>query len=74
MHLAILFEVFYFCFNIAFKFKKKYLNINVTLLWLILKWYTILEDFFLLDRVRYRDDVMMTLKFDWSNLKTLISG
>ena len=34
----------------------------------------ILEDFFLLDSVRYRDDVMKTLKFDWSNLKILMSG
>ena len=43
-------------------------------MWLILKRYTILEDFFLLDSVRYRDDVMMTLKFDWFNLKILMSG
>ena len=43
-------------------------------MWLILKWYMILEDFFLLDSVRYRDDVMTTLKFDWSNLKILMSG
>ena len=49
-------------------------NINVRLLWLILKRYTILEDFFLLDSVRYRDYVMMTLKFDWFNLKILMSG
>ena len=52
-------------------------NINVALLWLILKRYTILEDFFLLDfflRVRYHDDIMTALKFDWSNLKTLMSG
>ena len=49
----------------------------MALLWLILKRYTILEDFFLLDfflSVRYRDDVMTTLKFDWSNLKILMSG
>ena len=31
-------------------------------MWLILKWYTILDGFFLLDSVRYRDDVMTTLK------------
>ena len=43
-------------------------------MWLILKRYTILEDFFLLDSVRYRDDVMTTLKLDWSNLKILMSG
>ena len=51
-------------------------NINVTLLWLILKRYTSLEDFFLLDSVRYRDDVMTTLKFDfdWSNLNILMSS
>ena len=41
--------------------------------WLILKWYTILEDFFLLDSVRYHDDVMTTLKSDLSNLKILMS-
>ena len=46
----------------------------MALLWVILKRYTILEDFFLLDSVRYRDDVMTTLKFDWSNLKILVSG
>ena len=49
----------------------------MALLWLILKRYTILEDFFLLDfflSVRYRDDVMTTLKFDWSNLKILMSS
>ena len=34
----------------------------------------ILEDFFLLDSVRYRHDVMPTLKFDWSNLKILMSS
>ena len=43
-------------------------------MWLILKWFTILEDFILLDSVRYRDDVMMKLKFDWSKLKKLMSG
>ena len=43
-------------------------------MWLILKLYTILVDFFLLDSVRYRDDVMVTLKFDWSNLKISMSG
>ena len=43
-------------------------NINVALLWLILKRDTILEDFFLLDSVRYRDDV------HWSNLKILMLG
>ena len=37
-------------------------NINMVLLWLILKWYTILEDFFLLDSVHYHDDVKTTLK------------
>ena len=36
--------------------------------------YTILVDFFLLDSVHYRDDVMTTLKFDWSNIKILMSG
>ena len=41
-------------------------------LWLTLKRYTILEDFFL--SVRYRDDDMTTLKFDWYNLKILMSG
>ena len=46
----------------------------MTLLWLILNRYTILEDFFLLDSVRYCDDVMVTLKFDWYNLKILMSG
>ena len=46
----------------------------MALLWVILKRYTILEDFFLLDSVRYRDDVMTTLKIDWSNLKILMSG
>ena len=49
-------------------------NINVTLLWVILKRYTILEDFFLLDSVRYHEDVMTKLKFHWSSLKILISG
>ena len=49
-------------------------NINVALLWLILKRDTILEDFFLLDSVRYRDDVITTLKFDWSDLKILMLG
>ena len=34
----------------------------MALLWLILKWCTILEDFFLLDSVRYCDNVMTTLK------------
>ena len=33
-----------------------------------------LEDFILLDRVRYRDDVMMKLEYDWSKLKKLMSG
>ena len=42
-------------------------------MWRILKWYTILEDFFLLDKVRYHEDVMTALKADWSNLKTLMS-
>ena len=49
-------------------------NINVTLLWLILKWYTILEDFFLQDSIRYHNDVMTIWKFDWFNLKILMSG
>ena len=49
-------------------------NINMELLWLILKWYTIIEDFFLLGSVRYHDDVKTILKFDWSNLKILMSG
>ena len=44
------------------------------LLWVILKRYTILQDLFLLDSVRYRYDIMVTLKFDWSNLKILMSG
>ena len=35
---------------------------NVALMWLILKWYTILEDFCLLDSVCYCDDVMTILK------------
>ena len=43
-------------------------------MWLILKRYTILQDFFQLDSVSYPDDVMTTLKFDWSNLKILMSG
>ena len=47
-------------------------NIKWALLWLI-KWYTILEDFILLDSVRYYDDVMTTLKSNWSNLKILMS-
>ena len=34
----------------------------MALLWLMLKWYTILEDLFLVDSVRYHDDVMTTLK------------
>ena len=38
-------------------------NIKWALLWLM-KWYTILEDFILLDSVRYHDDVMTTLKSD----------
>ena len=46
----------------------------MALLWLILKKYTILEDFFLLNSVCYHDDVMTTLKCDWSNLEILISG
>ena len=54
--------------------KKSQTWLNVALLWLILKWYTILEDLFLLDSVRYREDVMMTLKSDWFNLKILMSG
>ena len=33
----------------------------------------ILEDFFLLDSVRYHDDVMTILKSDWFNLKILMS-
>ena len=37
-------------------------NINITLLWLILKWCTNLEDFFLLDSARHHDDVKTTLK------------
>ena len=37
-------------------------NINLPLLWLILKLYTILEDFFLLDSVHYCDDAMTRLK------------
>ena len=37
-------------------------NINITLLWLILKWYTNLDDFFLLKSTRYHDDVKTTLK------------
>ena len=40
-------------------------------MWLILKWHTILGGFFLLDSVRYRDDVMTILKSDWSNLRIL---
>ena len=47
--------------NLTWSFNFKLPNINAALLWLILKWYTILEDFFLLDSVRYRDDVT-TLK------------
>ena len=47
-------------------------NINVALSWLILKWYTILEDFFLLDSVRYRNNVMTKLKV-WSNIDILMS-
>ena len=43
-------------------------NINVALLWVIPK------IFFLLDSVRYRDNVMTTLKFYWSTLKILMSG
>ena len=43
-------------------------------MWLILKWYTILEDFFLLDSARCRDDVRTKLKSDWFNLKILMSG
>ena len=35
---------------------------------------TILEDFFLLDSVNYRNDVMITLKFEWFNLKILMWG
>ena len=31
-------------------------------------------DFFLLDSVRYCDDVMTILKSDWFNLKILMSG
>ena len=46
----------------------------MTLLWLIVKWYMILEDFVLLDSVRYRDNVMTILMSDWSNLKILMSG
>ena len=34
----------------------------MALLWLIWKWYTVLEDFFLLDSVRYHCDVKTTLK------------
>ena len=30
--------------------------------------------FLSVDSICYRDDIMMTLKFDWSNLKILISG
>ena len=45
----------------------------MTLFWLIPKRYTILEDFFLLDSLRYHD-VMKILKSDWSNLKILRSG
>ena len=37
-------------------------NINMALLWLILKWYKIPEDFFLLISVRYHDDVKTTSK------------
>ena len=33
----------------------------MVVLWLILKWYTILEDFFLLDSVHYHDDVKTTV-------------
>ena len=46
----------------------------MALFWLILKWYTILEDFFLLDNVRYHDDVMTILNSNWFNLKILMSG
>ena len=71
--------------HIFLKMKKSHLklwffnchNVNVALLWLILKRYPSLEDFFLLDfflSVRYRNDVMTTLKFDWSNLKILMPG
>ena len=49
-------------------------NINVALLWLILKWNTILKDFFLLDSVHYHYDVITSLKSDWFNLKILMSG
>ena len=37
-------------------------NINMALLWLILKWYKIMEEFFLLNSVRYDDDVKTTSK------------
>ena len=37
-------------------------------------WHAILEDFFLLDIFRYRDDVMTILKTDWFNFKILMSG
>ena len=37
-------------------------NVKIVVLWLILKWYTILEDFFLLDSVHYHDDVKTTVK------------
>ena len=37
-------------------------NIKLKLLWLILKWYTILENFFLLDSVRYHSDAKTALK------------
>ena len=49
-------------------------NKNVTLLGLILKWHTILEDFFLLDSFPYHEDFMTVLKSDWSILKILMSG
>ena len=45
----------------------------MALMWLILKFYTILEDFFLLNSILYRDDVIITLKFHWSDVKILMS-
>ena len=45
----------------------------MALLWLILKWHMILEDLFLLDSVRYCDNVMTILNCYWSNIEILMS-
>ena len=37
-------------------------------------WYTNLNNFVLLNSVRYHDDVMKISKSDWSNLKILMLG